>query len=123
MRALLSFYSNCNSIVLPVEFGELASFVRFVEFGIFTACLQRGPSSLVICIALLLADEFGEFATLATFVKFAIFAACERSPLVLLCELPCCNCLQINFGEFATFVRFVKFAMFTACKGDYLILL
>ena len=90
MRALLSFYNSYNSIVLPEEFGELASFVSFVEFAIFTACLQRGPSCLVICVALLLSDEFGEFATLVTFVKFAIFAACERSPLVLLCELPCC---------------------------------
>ena len=89
MRALLSFYNN-NSIVLPEEFGELASFFRFVEFAIFTACLQRGLSCLVICIALLLADEFGEFAILATFVKSAIFAACEGSPLVLLYELPCC---------------------------------
>ena len=89
MRALLSFYNN-NSIVLPEEFSELVSFVGFVEFAIFTACLQRGPSCLVVCIALLLADEFGEFSTLSTFVKFAIFAACERSPLVFLYELPCC---------------------------------
>ena len=89
MRALLSFYDN-KSIVLPEEFGELASFFRFVEFAIFTACLQRGPSCLVICIALLLADEICEFATLPTFVKFAIFAAYKRSPLVFLYELPCC---------------------------------
>ena len=79
-------------MLLAEEFGELASFVRFVKFAIFTACLQSGRPCLVMCIALLLADEFGEFAMLVKFVKFkfAIFAACEGGPLVFLYELPCC---------------------------------
>ena len=78
-------HSNCE-----FQQQKLILFVLLIFLASSLHACKRGPSCLVICIALLLADEFGEFANLATFVKFAIFAACEKSPLVLLCELPCC---------------------------------
>ena len=55
--ALLSCYVNCLVACLQINFGEFATFVRFVKFAMFMAC--KGDY-LMYCL-IMLSDELGKY--------------------------------------------------------------